>query len=299
MNTINRSALLAGVFLILIGILSVMIFVTSMEERTAVKPLVVTLDLQNAPREEMKTARESEIDVSWDAATQAAFAQVPDLTGAASTTGLALEGRDVSNRTVFFQQWNDEYGYPSFFMAWFAKENETIRLIESGVSDVCSGYSYGTSTDGFYIEYVSSPCEAGATFTTKYYDNDGNLIGTLNYGYGFAASDVTFEKAAGEDLTISLVYGSEQCSSYDGGESTDGAGKDLTARLIGISVNGKTTRLSKPRDIACEDVYGGENKAVPSVGRVEYLGGDISVGLPGGGKAFVSLQKGNAVSFEE
>ncbi|MDQ7814511.1 MAG: hypothetical protein RDU25_01765 [Patescibacteria group bacterium] len=298
MNSIHRFAWLSVALLMSIGILSVYVFVTSVQEKIAAKPLVVTLDL-GEPQPSVNSGQSKALtpDPAWSASLKESFAAVHDLSSAASTTGYEL----ADGRAVFFQTWQSYDEMQNTFIAWLV-DNGSAQILKAGSADVCSGYAYGTTTDGFYIERMDSPCEAGASFRTDYYNDDGNIVGTLSYAY--PSTSFGFDEAGGSSLTVSLVYRDERCSAFNreteyGFLTEIPAGEKLpTAKLTGLLVNGKTINLPRVRTVDCGEVYGG-GADVPSIGDVEYLGDGVSVGLPGGGKAFISLQKGNAVSFEE
>lgn len=234
------------------------------------KPTLTTKTEAPLPQPEVPAVAKEDPTAGWSASTREAFALLPQKPEA-KTQALELDG----DRHVFMNGVEDRDGYTETEV-WFVADG-VKRLLATGTTDLCSGYSVDKTADGFSVKRVDSPCEAMATVHVEYFSSEGEKLGSLWHSSPEYAFSVSW---GGRDHTVSLVYRGSACEDLmDKGIFSSVDVKAAKIDFIGVEVDGKKYPLPKPQSLSCEPAYG-DAVVDPTFGDIDYLGqGRFSVGV--------------------
>ena len=214
------------------------------------------------PEPRPAAAPEKDPMADWSTYTRQAFALLPEIPGAKT---LALE---LNPRRHVFQVGTEIENGGADTSIWFVADG-VKRLLTTGTVDVCSGYTIATTSNGFLVDRMDSPCEAMATSQVEYYSPEGKKLGSLNH----STPEYSFNVAwGGRDHLVALVYRGSACN--DLMEKGVFSAADIEATkidFIGVKVDGRSYTLPKPKSLSCEPAYG-DAVVDPTYGRIEYLG---------------------------
>lgn len=176
-----------------------------------------------------------------------------------------------------------DYQHEGIVAVWLSKSSYDRDLIYAGTFHECD-YAIVTSTDsGLVVEEMHSPCEAGADYYARIFNDSGKLAHTI--GWSSFSGSVLFV----DDTKLELMFGQSHCSGTKTVDMFENKTPFPTVRYLGLKAGKKEYYLPKPVTVECRESYG-ENIDLPIMSKYQVLGDEVRVELPDNTIAEIKLE---------